>query len=231
MPTQKTFKRRVRTRSAKTGESYTAARAQLVRRADARATDSPPPQAAAEPSVELPVADEAMRNATGRAWTDWFALLDDWGATERRHPDIARWLREAHNVDGWWAQSITVGYERARGMRAKHQMATGFVASVNRTVSADLERARSAFTDPMLRGRWLPDITLEPRPTRAATTARFDWPDPPSILVAYFTPKGETKTTVSVQHERLPDEATADRLKSYWRERLLALKDNLEESP
>ena len=34
MPTQKTFKTRVRTRMSKTGESYTTARQQLLRKAD-----------------------------------------------------------------------------------------------------------------------------------------------------------------------------------------------------
>ncbi|MFN2484165.1 MAG: DUF4287 domain-containing protein [Candidatus Limnocylindria bacterium] len=151
MPTQKTFKRRVRARSEKTGESYTAARAQLIRRADAGAgasgETSAPAVAPAESAVEMPTTDEAIRSATGRGWTDWFGLLDEWGGTERRHPEIAHWLREEHGVDGWWAQSVTVGYERARGLRAKGQMATGFTITVNRTINASADRAFAAFTD------------------------------------------------------------------------------------
>ena len=46
MTQQKTFKRRVRARMAKTGESYTAARRQLL-------TDAPPP-------FEPPVAEERV---------------------------------------------------------------------------------------------------------------------------------------------------------------------------
>jgi hypothetical protein len=116
MTTQKVFKGRVRTRMAKTGESYTAARRQLLDTAtgdagDPGVADEPTP-AVAEPSpavaepapsaaaVEPPVSDAAIRRASGRGWDEWFGLLDDWGATDRRHPEIARWLVGEHGVDG-----------------------------------------------------------------------------------------------------------------------------------
>lgn len=227
MPTQKTFKRRVRARSAKTGESYTTARSKLIRKADARARPDAPENPSG-PAAELPTSDEAIRQGTGRDWAGWFALLDAWDATQRRHPEIARWLREEHDVDGWWAQSVTVGYERARGMRAKHQMAAGFAVSANRTIQVPLARVMSAFTEPSVRPRWHPDMPVRRRPTSAATSARFDWQDPPSLLVVTFTPKDERKTLVAVQHERLPDEAAAKRFKAHWRERLSVLKELLE---
>ena len=234
MPTQKIFKRRVRARAEKTGESYTAARAQLIRRADAHASAHPSTDEAAsearptEQPMELPTSDDAIRNGTGHDWARWFGLLDAWGATERRHAEIARWLREEHGVDSWWAQSVTVGYERARGMRAKHQMASGFAVSVNRTIAVPMDRLKTAFTDASIRRRWLPDGALRRRQTRAETSARFDWPEPPSLLIVGFTGKGETKTSVAIQHERLPDQAAADRFKAFWRERVTALKQLLE---
>jgi hypothetical protein len=48
------------------------------------------------------------------------------GATERKHAEIARWLVTEHEVDSWWAQSVTVGYEQARGMRAPGQQSDGY---------------------------------------------------------------------------------------------------------
>ncbi len=104
MTTQKTFKRRVRARMAKTRESYTAARRKLV---DAR------------PAVEKVVA------ATGRTWDSWFGLLDAWDAAARTHTETARWLRELHAVPSWWSQSITVAYEQARGLRVPGQQVSG----------------------------------------------------------------------------------------------------------
>lgn len=233
MTTHKTFKQRVRARSAKTGESYTAARQQLVDRADRR---SAPPIASSDPMTSspdpavLPTPDEGVRQATGRGWDDWFALLDAWPATGRGHTEIARWLVNEHGVGGWWAQSLTVGYERARGMRAKHQMATGFAVTVNRTVSVPIARLRAAFVDADRRRRWLPVATMRKRPGRSDSTARFDWPEPASRVVVTFIAKDETKTQVTVQHERLPDAETAQRQKAFWRQALGALKESLETS-
>ncbi len=247
MPNQKVFKQRVRTRMTKTGESYTTARAQLLRKGsdpepspgdaadqaiDATratdATDQPIEPAPATDADALLTSDESIVRATGRGSGDWFGLLDDWGASERRHPEIARWLMDEHGVDGWWAQNLTVSYERARGLRARHQMTTGFAIAVTRTVDVEADRLLAAFTDAEVRRRWLPDGTLEQRPTRAANTARFDWSEPPSRLVVTVVPKAPGKTTVALQHERLPDAEIADRLKAEWRERLDGLKSMLE---
>jgi len=181
MPTQKLFKRRVRTRMAKTGESYTSARLQLLRKAteaDSVAPDAP--TTAPEPEVVdrsvMNVPDASMVERTGRSHAEWFALLDAWGAADRTHTEIARWLGTEHGVPGWWTQSITVAYERARGRRARHQMTAGFEVTVNRTVEVDASTALSAFTDDAVREQWLPDAAMRPRPTRAAATARFDGP-------------------------------------------------------
>jgi hypothetical protein len=56
--------------------------------------------------------------APGKGWSEWFRILDAWGSTKRSHWEIARYLRSRDGVGGWWAQTVTVGYERARGMRA-----------------------------------------------------------------------------------------------------------------
>ncbi len=259
MPNQKVFKQRVRTRMNKTGESYTTARAQLLRKGSdpelspgdepspgdaadqqvdatrttdpalaANATDQPIEPAPTTGDDALLTSDESIVRATGRGSGDWFKLLDDWGASERRHPEIARWLMDEHGVDGWWAQNLTVSYERARGLRARHQMTTGFAIAVTRTVNVEADQLLAAFTDAEVRQRWLPDGTLEQRPTRAANAARFDWSEPPSRVVVTVVPRAPGKTTVALQHERLPDAETADRLKADWRDRLDGLKSLLE---
>jgi hypothetical protein len=233
MPTQKIFKQRVRARMTKTGESYTAARHQIMRKAtEVAPADSlaPSPDLSTEPTASdaLLVADASMLRATGKVHAEWFALLDEWGATSHTHTEIARWLSDTHDTPGWWTQNITVGYERARGMRAVHQMADGFSISVTRTISATPQQALLAFTSAPLRRRWLPDASMRQRPTRAARTARFDWADPASRVVVVVVPKGDDRATVAVAHERVPDAATAARLKTAWRGWLGELKAFLE---
>jgi hypothetical protein len=238
MPTQKTFKGRVRARMSKTGESYTAARRQLLNKApEPAASDvelATPSVAIAEATQEVAtdafgVSDDAMLRATGKRHTEWFTLLDAWGATDHGHTEIARWLSETHGVPGWWTQSVTVAYERARGMRARHQMRDGFSVSATRTIAVTTDRALAAFTSAPRRKRWLPDAPMRPRPTRAKLTARFDWSDPASRVVVTVVAKGADKTLVAVTHEQLPDAETAQRLKSAWRDWLGALKADIEQ--
>ncbi|MEU6988157.1 hypothetical protein ABZ946_32785 [Streptomyces sp. NPDC046324] len=58
------------------------------------------------------LSDDALTAATGKGWAAWFAQLDSWGAERQGHTAIARHLVEAHGVNGWHAQSISVGYEQ-----------------------------------------------------------------------------------------------------------------------
>ena len=221
MPTQKVFKARVRARMSKTGESYTAARRQLIRKAGDPSSTEPDP-------ALFGVPDESMIRRTGRGHAEWFALLDEWGGTSHTHTEIARWLSSEHGVPGWWTQSITVSYERARGMRARHEMADGYSVSATRSVAALPEHALAAFADATSREAWLPAAPLTPRPTRAARTARFDWQDPPSRVVVTATPRDGGKTAVTVTHEQIKDAGDAAGLKASWRAWLDDLKVFLE---
>ena len=235
MPTQKIFKTRVRARMTKTGESYTAARRQLLTKAAdprergaANSTAADEPAAVAATPDGAMVSDERMIQATGKSHAAWFALLDAWGATGHTHTETARWLSEAQGVPPWWTQNLTVAYQRTRGMRAAHQMRDGYTISVSRTVAASTEQALEAFTDATLRSRWLPARSLRQRPTRAALTRRFDWFDPPSRVVVIVVAKDAAKSVVSVTHEQLPDATSAARLKDDWRGWLRELKATLD---
>jgi uncharacterized protein YndB with AHSA1/START domain len=217
--TQKSFKRLVRARMEKTGESYTAARAVLLR------AEEP------EPALQAPVltlSDEAIRRRAGRGWEELFGLLDAWGAVDRPHRDIARWLREEQGIDGWGAQAITVSYERARGLRAVGEHADGFSVSASKTVAVPVERLFEAFADPSVRGAWLPDAQLRERTALPHRSLRYDWGDGTTRVHVTFDAKGEAKSTATVSHERLADGEEAARMKAWWRERVSALKALLE---
>jgi len=220
MTKQRTFKRRVRERMTKTGESYTAARRMLIAQGER-------PDAGSAP-FEPPVAEERVVEVTGRGWQAWFGVLDGWGAASHSHTEIARWLREEHGVDGWYSQSITVGYERARGLRAPGQRPDGFAAGASRTIAVPVERLFEAFTDDGLRERWLPGAELRVRTATAPRTARYDWEDGSTRVIVGFEDAGPSKSRVALSHERLPDADTADEMKSWWRERLTELKSRLE---
>jgi uncharacterized protein YndB with AHSA1/START domain len=220
MTTQKTFKRRVRARMAKTGESYTAARRQLI-----NAGDQPDP---GTPTFQTVVSDERMVEATGHRHDEWFARLDAWGGTTHTHTEIARYVVEELGVPGWWAQSITVSYERARGMRAVGQMRDGWRINASKTVNVAVEELFDAVVEERLRKEWLPDVDLGQRTATRPKSARFDWEDGSTRVVVTLEAKGPSKATVFVSHERLPDADTAEAMKAYWRSALVDLKAHLE---
>jgi hypothetical protein len=91
------------------------------------------------------VGDDAVIRATGRSRTAWHDLLSTAGAHDWSHADTAAWLTTEHNVDGWWAQGIAVGYEQHTGRRKPGQRADGrFEASVTRRVPLDQRPALEA---------------------------------------------------------------------------------------
>ncbi len=125
MTEHRSFKRLVRARMDKTGESYTAARAVLLRDVESDATNG----------VRLATSDEQIRRRTGRGWEEWFEMLDAWGAAERTHRDIARWVAGQQGVEplAWNAQAIAGSYELARGLRAVGEKEDGFAITASKT--------------------------------------------------------------------------------------------------
>lgn len=223
MATHKLFKRRVRGRMSKTGESYTAARRQVVLGRDRLEAD----RTGLDSAREL-ASDEKLAETTGHDWQAWIAVLDRWGARSRKHGEIAEFLVAEHAVPGWWAQAITTGYERARGMRLKHQQSDGFTIYASKTVGVPIGILFDAFVDEPTRRSWLADGSMSLRTSQPGKVARFDWAGGPTRVLVTFEEKGSSKATAHVSHERLPDVGAAEAAKASWKRRVAALKSFLE---
>jgi hypothetical protein len=224
VPTDKDFKRLVRGRMQKTGESYTAARANL--RQQKPATPVPP-----HPAEYARIAgrrDAIIKERTGCNWERWVKALDRAEAHTWPHREIAKHVMEKYKIPGWWAQTVTVGYERIKGLRAVGQRRDGsFEAHKSKTFAVPLPRLYQAFQDERLRARWLPKLDLTVRTATREKTMRITWPDR-TLLEIGFMSKGPSKSQVALQHGKLPDRRAAARMKQYWTERLTALKDLLQ---
>ncbi|HEX6237431.1 MAG TPA: hypothetical protein VFZ68_09560 [Acidimicrobiales bacterium] len=223
MTVQKSFKRLVRARMAKTGESYTAARAQLLAGVDSR-------KPADEDIPQLACSDKRIRERTGRGWEEWFDLLDSWGAGSMAHSEVVHRVAEVLGVLGWDAQAVAGSFERARGKRAVGQRigGDGFVAGASKTVGASAERAFMAFVDPSRRAGWLADVELSERTVSKPRIARFDVGDGTTRLLVAVEAKGPEKSTVVVEQSRLADGDEREARKAYWRQALARLKAELE---
>jgi uncharacterized protein YndB with AHSA1/START domain len=221
MTRQRSFKLLVRARMAKTGESYAAARAVLLAAQPVAGGDKP----------TLATSEENIRRRTGRGWEEWFDLLDDWGAAQRPHREVARWVAEQLGIGPlvWEAQAVTYSYERSRGLREVGEHADGFSVTAQKTVAAPVEAVFDAFVDGARRVAWLPDAVLVDRTATRPKVAHFDWAGDGSRLHVTFLDKGDGRSTVAVAHARLADSAHADRMRSYWRAALSTLKTRFED--
>jgi hypothetical protein len=239
MTRNKDLKRLVRARMKKTGEAYTAARAQITRKSRAKT-----PTAAVPPTLPAPVStgnpndyamlagmsDAVIKEKTGCTWNRWVKSLDYHGAERMSHRDIATLVNEKYKIDGWWSQTVTVGYERIKGLRARGQRRDGtYEASKSRTFNVPVTTLFDAWADASLRRRWLDGASVKVRTATAPKSMRLGWTDG-TIIAVGFVAKGKAKSSVALAHTKLPDRETADRLKQYWSERLDALGDVLTES-
>lgn len=179
-----------------------------------------------DPAEVSGTSDEAVTRATGKPWQEWMSLLDAAGGREMNHKQLVAQLVTA-GAGPWWQQQIAVAYENSRGLRARHEMVDGYQISRSRTMPVSAERLYDAWLNEEARRRWLPDADFTVRKTTAPKSIRLAWADGSRVDVA-LTTKGPEKTTLIVQHNKLPDADAAERMKAYWAAALENLEATIE---
>jgi hypothetical protein len=233
MTRARALKQVIRARAAKTGERYTTARRHILR--ELNQTKPEPTVKTAKPTMS----DASFIKKTGHDLAYWFAVLDKFGAVEKGHTAAARHLYQDHKVDGWYAQGITVSYERARGVRAANQRCDGaFEVSASKTVTASSKQLVKAFTDARAREQWIGEANpklagalvngLADKRSKGVVVRpdglvrfRYKWDD--TTVQFYMAPKPGGKYIVTVQHMKLPNGDAVDRYRSQWKTALAAL--------
>jgi hypothetical protein len=181
------------------------------------------------PEVYAGISSDAVRAKTGKGWAEWFAVLDQAGASAWPHKEIATYMHDVCGCPPWWSQMVTVGYEQARGLRVKHQKCDGeFSASASKTLSVPVAALFAAWHDPKARSKWLPDGKgLTVRKATENKSLRITWPDGTNVDVNFFT-KGDAKSQVAVEHGKLAGTADVPRVKEFWATALAKLQTLLD---
>jgi hypothetical protein len=245
MTRARALKHAIRIRAARTGERYTTARRHVLKSLAA----APPvagstltrPPAAAEAPIQVTksatTSERRIREKTGYALDHWFSVLDRFGAVEKGHTAAARHLHDAHGVDGWYAQGITVAYERARGVRAVNQRRDGaFEVSVSKVLAGDVPSIIRRMTSPRLRSRLTSSDAGLVKALGAALDApaskgfvvrpdglgrfRYKWGE--TTVQMYLTPK-PGKVSVVVTNMQLASSEMVEQRRAAWREMLASL--------
>lgn len=166
--------------------------------------------------------DELVRERTGKGWDEWREAIDAWPGNLDGHTAVARWVEEEHGIDAWWAQQVTVGWERITGRRLPNQLADGsFTASRSATVEVDAEELRARLLDDEQRAALFPDhaTTLRSRPT--SRNVRLGLPE--GVAELAMAPKPDGRVTITVQHHKLPSPEAVSTWKAFWGDWLAGL--------
>lgn len=111
-------------------------------------------------------------------------------------------LSWVHDVDRWWAQAITVGWERITGRRLPHQMADGtFTANRSATITTDAIALREMLLDgdgrlDLFAGL---DTELRSRPTSKNVRVGLGG----GVAEIAITARGARRATIAIAHAKL----------------------------
>lgn len=166
------------------------------------------------------MSDAAVLKATGKTWAQWFKILDTFPKT-KTHTERAEWLWKKHLPKGWWCQMVTVTYEQAKGLRKKHQTTTGYQVNVNRTLPISVHQLYRWIVSGPKRKQWLKQ-KIEITTARPGKSVRGQWPDGTRIDINLYA-RGLKKSSIQLQHEKLPSQKVAKLRQTWWRKRLDAL--------
>ena len=196
------------------------------------------------------MSDEAVARATGRDWNAWLRFLDDLGALDLDHKGIVALLAGPGELsNGWWQQSVAVGYEQARGLRVVGQTsAGGYQIGVQKTLPMPAEAAWDLVMDGPGRAIWLGTVDNlelergaqyhtregawgEIRSVAAGERLRLTWHSPellnPSTLQVYVMASGG-KASVRFHQERLSSLEERELMRQRWRKALDGLSGLLD---
>jgi hypothetical protein len=173
------------------------------------------------------ISDEAVKAKTGKYWKEWFSLLDSFEAYKMSHKDIARHLYERYQIPSWWSQMVTVTYELGKGLRDKHERPDGYSISVSKVVSVPINILYNFWNDDNKRNQWFLQDGLDIRTRSLNKNMHINWLDGKTSIDVNFYHKGQDKSQVVVQHNRLSSLNESEKMKLYWKSKLEQLANSL----
>lgn len=166
------------------------------------------------------ISEKAIEKATGQPWSVWFDRLEEMGARDLSHKDIATKLVADYQVDGWWAQSLTVRYEQVVGRRRVGQSTDGsFSISVSKTLPGSLNEALLWWLKRVQSRTEFNNVEI----VSSSTTETEKWrnyrvalQDGSRVVVGIYA-KTPTKASLGLAHDKLPSAEAGEVWRGYWK--------------
>lgn len=201
-----------------------------------------------ERKADHAVSESSCKSATGKTLAEWFKALDKHGGVALGRRNLSKWIEHEHEVELWWATTITNEYEIARGDLAKDGKPKGYSICPTKSIKASPKDCYAAFaTAKALDGWFGPKHEVDMRDggqwcngdgnratinkVNAGKNIRLLAEDEgltlPTPVEIKFTPNG-ANCTVMISIERLQTRAEADGYRHAWGEALDRLKASIE---
>ncbi|MDR2255970.1 MAG: hypothetical protein LBE25_08250 [Arthrobacter sp.] len=164
--------------------------------------------------------DEVIRENTGHDWAEWVGLIDAGPGRQAGHTAIAAWVHENFEVNGWWAQGVTVSYERLVGLRLPGQMADGtFTVQKNKTLEGNREALRAWWVSDDARAALLPGLAsvLRSKPEAKQLKVALSGAAGEALgTVGLSVEEAKGRLKINVSHEKLPSSAAGEEWRNAW---------------
>jgi hypothetical protein len=166
------------------------------------------------------ISDKAIEKSTGETWSTWLNRLNEMGAQDLPHKDIAAKLVADYQVDGWWAQTLTVRYEQVISRRQPGQSNAGdYSVSVSKTLTGTLDEALHWWLKKAQSRIEYNDVSI----VTSSTTETEKWrhyraalKDGSRVVVSMYA-KTPAKASLGLQHDKLPSAEVAESWRAYWK--------------
>jgi uncharacterized protein YndB with AHSA1/START domain len=203
-----------------------------------------------EHKADHAVSETSCKSATGKTLAEWFKALDKQGGVALGRRTLSKWIEHEHDVEVWWAATITNEYEIARGDLAKDGKPKGYSICPTKSIKASPKVCYAAFATAKALDAWFGpkhDVDMRDgghwrngdgnkatiRKVNAGKNIRMIAEDAgltfPTPVEIKFTPNG-ANCTVMVAIERLQTRAEADGYRRAWGEALERLKATVEKA-
>lgn len=185
-------------------------------------------QGAAEQDQVRKQSTAGLEKVSGILWEDWVAFLDEAGAEELPHAEIAKLaharMPEQVPARGWWAQAAAIAYEHQKGLRAPGQSSTGdFSASASKTFAGDKDAALQRWMEITGGVEGIGDAAFDGEPNTSATEKWRYWRvrlSDGTRAVVTISEKSAGRSVVAVQHSGLASQGDIPGSKAAWKELL-----------
>jgi hypothetical protein len=176
----------------------------------------------------MQIGDEAVKAKTGKAWAEWFRILDTAGAKSMKHAEIATHLHTKLKVPNWWCQMVAVEYEKERGLRKTNQRGeNNFNAGVSRVVQIPIAKLYKVWADDQIRRCWLKRDMMEITTARRNKSIRAKWNETSRVSIMFYA-KGPSKSQLVFDEFKIADAAEAVRRKKFWIDAIARMQEFLK---